>query len=239
MHQDIISQIERAKELLNDLEISCEKDFSAKSVSEKTKNLTQEVLLKMKHVLDQALNRFFGKHISPKLSAKEKKEARVFFPAVNKKEDLKSVLGRAKMGSLLTDYPDLFNYLDSIQPYNNDFLWLRYLTDFAGEKHLRLTPQTKTETKRMTASTENISVSILIDNPNFSVKQGEKCKVTIGGVPIRFANQGIIPLAPGLDTTITKWVAFQFEGTKINSLWLCKDAVNKGEKIIEQLFSFI
>lgn len=239
MHQDIISQIERAKELLNDLEISCEKDISAKSVSEKTKNLTQEVLLKMKHVLDQALYRFFEKHISHKLSAKEKRAVRVYFPAVNKKEDLKSVLGRAKMGSLQTDYPDLFNYLDSIQPYNNDFLWLRYLTDFAGEKHIRLTPQTKNEAKRMTASTENISVSMPIEDPNFSVKQNEKCRVSIGGVPVRFTDQGIIPLAPGLDTKITTWVAFKFEGTNINSLWLCKEAVNKGEKIIEQLFSFI
>ncbi|MFQ6083642.1 MAG: hypothetical protein ACE5WD_09800, partial [Candidatus Aminicenantia bacterium] len=187
----------------------------------------------------QTLYRFFEKHISPKLAEKEKKVARVYFPAVNKKEDLKSVLGRAKMGSLQTDYPDLFNFLDSVQPYNNDFLWLKYLTDFAGEKHIRLTPQTKTETKKMTASTENISVSMPIDDPNFSVRQSANCQISIDGVPVRFTNQGIVPLAPGLKTKVTTWVSFQFEGTNINALWLCKEAVNKGEKIIKQFFSII
>ena len=239
MHQDIISQIGRAKVLLSDLEISCEKDLSAKMVSEKTKNLTQEVLLKMKHVLDQTLYRFFEKHIAHKLSAREKSAARIYFPVVNKKEELKSVLGRGKMGSLQIDYPDVFNFLDSVQPYNNGFLWLRYLADFSREKHIRLTPQTKTKAKRMTVSKENISVSIPLDDPKFSIQQSKNCRVSIGGVPVRFTNQGIVPLAPGLNTEITTWVSFQFEGTNINALWLCKETVNKGEKIIEQLFSFI
>jgi hypothetical protein len=237
---DIISQIKRAKVLLSELEISSKKELSKKLVSEETKNLTQEVILKIRHVLDQAFYRFYRKHIFPKLTAKYKKAARrVYFPVVDKKEVLKSKLETPEMGYLKTNYPDCYNFLDSVQPYNKDFLWLKYLAYFAREKHIRLTPQTKTEIKRMEVSTEYVNASMPIENPNFSIYQGTNAEVKIGGVPVKFTKGGIIPLARGLKTKIITWVSFQFEGTEINSLWLCKEAVKKGERIIEELFSFI
>ena len=47
MDQDIQSQLDRAKELLQALEKACDDDLRAKDVSGKTKNLSQEVLLKV------------------------------------------------------------------------------------------------------------------------------------------------------------------------------------------------
>jgi hypothetical protein len=91
----------------------------------------------------------------------------------------------------------------------------------------------------MTAKTENVSVTMPIDNPNFSVHQGSNCQVFIGGVPVQFTNQGIMPLSPGLKTEITRWISFLFENTEINVLWLCKKAVNDGSKIIEKVFDFL
>jgi hypothetical protein len=40
MDQDAKSQIERAEELLHDLEVSCNSDLNSQKVSEKTRNLT-------------------------------------------------------------------------------------------------------------------------------------------------------------------------------------------------------
>lgn len=62
MDQDIQSQLERAKELLQELEKACNDDLRAKNVSGKTKNLSQEVLLKVKHLLDQSIYKFFEKN---------------------------------------------------------------------------------------------------------------------------------------------------------------------------------
>jgi len=52
-------------------------------------------------------------------------------------------------------------------------------------------------------------------------------------------NQGIIPLAPGLETEINRWVSFLFEGTEVSVLGLCKKTVKGGSKIIEKIFEFV
>jgi len=65
MDEDIQSQLERAKELLRELEKACDNDLQAKNVSGKTKNLSQEVLLKVRHLLDQAIYKFFEKNYLP------------------------------------------------------------------------------------------------------------------------------------------------------------------------------
>lgn len=239
MDQDIQSQLNRAKELLQELENSCNNDLNLQNISEKTKNLTQEVLSKIRNVLDQSIYRFFEKHYHQKLSEADKRSARVYFPIVSKREDLKSMLGRAKMTTLEKDFPNFYYFLDSMQPYNYDYLWLNNLKDFSNEKHIRLIPQTRKETKTMTAKAKNGSVTMPIDNPNFSVHQGNNCQVSFGGVPIKFTNQGIIPLAPGLETEITKWVSFLFEGTEVNVLGLCKKTVEGGSRIIEKIFEFV
>src|SRR3989344_63176 len=142
MDEDIQSQLERAKELLQELEKACDNDLQAKNVPGKTKNLSQEVLLKVRHLLDQAIYKFFEKHYLPNLPDSDKKSTRVYFPIVSKKEDLKSVFSRAKMGDLETSHRDFYGFIDSIQPYNTDYLWLKHLADYSADKHIRLTPQT-------------------------------------------------------------------------------------------------
>ena len=85
-------------------------------------------------------------------------------------------------------------------------------------KHLTLIPQIRKENKTMTAKTENLSVTMPIDNQNFSVHQGKNCKVSVGGVPVRFTNQGIIPLVSGLQTEVTIWVSFEFDNADLPEL---------------------
>ena len=79
MDEDIQSQLERAKELLQELEKACDNDLQAKNVSGKTKNLSQEVLLKVRHLLDQAIYKFFEKHYLSSLYALEKMQLKKAF----------------------------------------------------------------------------------------------------------------------------------------------------------------
>lgn len=231
MDQDIQSQLDRAKELLQELENACNADLQAKDVSGKTKNLSQEVLTKIKHLLDQSIYKFFEKYFLYNLSKAEKKSAKVYFPIVSKKEDLKSVLGRAKMGDVETKHKDFYKFIDSIQPYNQDYLWLKHLADFASEKHIRLTPQTKTETRRVTVSRGGGSVSW---GPGVTFGSG----VSVMGVPIDPATQMPVPNNIA-ETKVENWVSFLFEGSNVNVLGLCKKAVEDGEKIIKKVLEFV
>ena len=143
------------------------------------------------------------------------------------------------MINLELDHPNFYQFLDSVQPYNVEYSWLKLLSSLAIDKHKKLTPQIRVENKTMTAKTENISVTIPIDNPNFSIHQGEGVQVSIGGVPVKFTNQGIVPLSQGLKTEITKWVSFLFEDSDVNVLWLCRKSVEDGEKIIKKVLEFV
>ena len=227
MEQDIQLQLERAKELLRGLEETCNNDLQARDVSGKTRNLSQEVLLKVKHLLDQVFYRFFEKHYLPNLSDSDRKAARVYFPTVSKKEDLKSVLGRAKMGDLEIRHPNFYTFIDSIQPYNQDYLWLGYLARYSSEKHMRLTPQTKMEIKKVTVSRGGGSVSW---GPGVTFGRG----VSVMGVPIDPKTQMPIPNNV-VETKVEKWVAFLFEGSDVNVLGLCKKSVDDGERIIKKV----
>lgn len=231
MDQDIQSQLDRAKELLQALEKACDDDLQTKNVSGKTKNLSQEVLLKVRHLLDQSIYKFFEKHYLPNLSEADKKSAKVYFPTVSKSDDLKSVLGRAKMGDLETKHQDFYKFIDSVQPYNQDYLWLKYLANYASEKHIRLTPQTKMETKRVTVTRGGGSVSW-----GSGVTFGGG--VSVMGVPIDPATQ--LPVPNNIaETKVENWVSFLFEGSDINVLGLCKKSVEDGEKIIKKVLEFV
>jgi len=231
MDQDIKSQIERAKELLKELEESYNSDLQTKSISEKTKNLTQEVLVKMRHVLDQSMYRFFAKIISPTLSSDVKKNVKIYFPIAQNPAGLKSRLGMGKMAALDVSNPDVYKFLESIQPYNAKFSWLGDFSKFANEKHIRLSPQEFKEENETTLSNA------------IHAGRGAEVKMAgcrIGDIPVNCENINTTPLDqfdPRLKVKRTTWVQFNFKGTNINVLWLCKKAVNELEKVIDKFFT--
>jgi hypothetical protein len=231
MQEDIKSQIDRAQELLQELKNACMADLQKKDVSGKTKNLSQEVLTKVKHLLDQSIYKFYEKYYSSNLSELEKKSVKVYFPIVSKKEDLKSVFGRAKMNNIETSYEKFYKLIDSLQPYNHDYEWLKYLSKYASDRHIKLTPQIKTVTKKVTISCGDSSVSW---GPGVKFRQD----VSVMGVPIDKSTQVPIPNKV-TEMKIENWVSFLFEGSNINVLWLCEKSVEDGEKIIKKILEFI
>lgn len=230
MDKDIKSQIERAKELLNELKKSCNSDIATKSISGKTKNLTQEVLTKMRHTLDQCMYKFFEKIIAPTLSETEKREAKIYFPITKKHAGLKSILGRGKMANLETKHSEIYKFLEAIQPYNTDFQWLDDFSRFANEKHIRLTPQELNE-KNETILSNTVRVS------------GDKVKMKgclINGIPINSENINATPLNqfdPRLQAKRKTWISFNFKESNINIIWLCNKAVYDLEKVIDDFFT--
>lgn len=229
MNPDIQSQLNRAKELKKELDESSNADLKSKTISDKTRNLTQEILVKIRSILDQAMYSFFEKEIAPNLSDEEKKKVKVYFPLVSKKDDLKSILGRAMIKNLDTTHPKIFSFLETIQPYNKDFTWLNELSKYANEKHMKLTPQKRTEVKRTTVTSNNGSVSW---GSGVTFDRG----ISIMGASVDPITQNIEP-TPGVESKTEIWISFLFEDSNINALWLCNKSIEGSEKIINAFFS--
>ncbi len=135
------------------------------------------------------------------------------------------------MGDLEISHQGFYKFIDSVQPYNQNYLWLKHLADFASDKHIRLTPQVKIETRRVTVSRDGGSVSW---GPGVTFGGG----VSVMSVPIDPATQMPIPNNVA-ETKIENWISFLFKGSDVNVLGLCKKSVEDGEKIIKKILEFI
>ena len=232
INQEIRSQLDRAKELLSELESSCKKDLESLTVSDKTRNFTQEILVKMRSLFDQAIHSFFCERVAPGLSEKEKERARVYFPIADSIDSMKSTLGRGTMACLERTFPAVFNFLEQLQPYNSGYDWMKSFSRFAGEKHIRLTPQKRIVVQERTTVTRRDVGQVSWDTKGVRFENG----VNILGAPINPATQDIVP-TPGVESKREAWISFTLGESGVDSLGLCKTVVNQGEKIIEELFT--
>lgn len=62
----------------------------------------------------------------------------------------------------------------------------------------------------------------------------------VNGIPVNSEDINSTPLNqfdPRLQIKRTTWISFNFEGTNINILWLCKKAVNDLAQLIDVFFT--
>jgi hypothetical protein len=233
MDHDVKSQLNRAEELFSELKSSYDNDLKERKISEKTKNLCPEILSKVRNILDQVIFKYFEKNYLLKLSEEDKSNAKVYFPIVSKKEDLKSILGRAKMNNLENDNLNFYRYLESIQPFNKNYEWLINLRNFSNDHHIRLTPQT------IKINRETRLGNAVVISGNGSVAMSN---CLIDGIPVNSKNIAMEPLEnfdPRLNVQRIDWNSLVFAGTEIDILELCKISIIGSKKIIEDIFKFI
>lgn len=193
----------------------------------------------LRSVLDYIAHDIYETVIKPervKICLKEIKN--IYFPYGKSENDFKSGLG-SSLPDLQSLNPKVFALIESIQPYKCSDVWLYEFCRIVNEKkHDTLSPQIRTETKTMTASIDGASITMPIDNPDFRISQGSDLEVTFGGVPIRFSNKGIEPLALASDLkrTITTWVSFQFASTDIHVLPLLKKALEEIKVLSNEIY---
>jgi len=237
MQESIKSQFERADELLAELEAEYQRSLTNKEVTKRAENISQEVLLKLNNILDQVMHAYYDKKVAPILSDKEKNEAKVYFPIVGTEHGLLSTLGKGKMVDLSQSDSNVFSFLQSSQPYfNKSNKWLELLHKYAVERHIRLTPQKKTQQRTLTMSSAGAHVSI---GEGAMITLGNGAKISIGGKEIMggqtlSADSKVVYCDPDLDIKKEIWVSFNFEGTDINALGLCKECVQKTKELVDR-----
>ncbi len=231
MDSELESMLDRADELLKDLEDEYKKCLQNQSITERAKNLTNEVIEKLRNALDHTMRRGWEKHIAPNLSKQRKKSATVYFPIVSNLESFRSTLGRGHMIDLDGVHKKLYEFLLMKQPFQSgENQWLSLLAKIAPEgKHVRLTPQKRTEARRIKVSRgENGHVSW----DQSSVKFG--AGVSIMGAPVDPTTQRIVP-TPGVTEQVEIWISFILEDYGVNALGFCKEACQKTRALIEEM----
>jgi hypothetical protein len=223
-HQNasISALLKRAKQDLASIEEEYNNSLSAQSVSDDLRIDIKNLLENLRSVLD-----YLAHDIRDKYCAMGSATDRFYFPILPDRKSFDSQMSRWFPG-LEKSAPDLWKYLESIQPYNGaDREWIARFSKVNNEnKHRALIEQTK-------SSTEEIRVDIpgggrVSWNPS-SVKFGEG--VYIGGVPVNPQTQMPIPF-PTQKVTRTLWVDFRFAGADVSALALLKDSLEGISKIV-------
>lgn len=160
---------------------------------------------------------------------------KIYFPIIEKDKDQVSFNGAVEnnLPNLKLKNEKVFVYLESIQPYHDDYAWLAdFATVTIDNKHSQLTPQTKTETERV-ISTHSRGGQVSW-NPSV-VRYGSGA--WINGAPVNPATQ--MPIQTP-ETTVKKeiWVDFRFNNT-ISALPLIKKICGEVPKIIDEIYKLL
>lgn len=213
----------RADKLLSDLQLEYDKCLSQKEVPTDALNLTHEVIEKCANALDQLMHHCWEVRIAPKLTNIPKRGG--YFPAARDEQSFKSTLGQWNAADLDTIDPAFAKVLRQYQPLKNEVNnWLVELRTLSSKKHTGLVPQKKFEERRVSVTSSGCG----------SVSWGSGVRfgsgVSVLGAPIDPRTQLPIPTA-GVQTTVEIWVNFVIEGTNLNAVAFCNQAV-KGTKEI-------
>ncbi len=234
MSLQVESILDRADELLEELEDEYRRCLQAQNVSERAKNITHEVLEKLRNSLDHSMTIAWNKNIASNLSEQDKRRARVYFPIADNLDAFRSILGRGFMVDLDKVHRIIYDFLLKQQPFSSsENRWLQLLAELAAEgKHVQLAPQKRMEARRLKVTRSEGYVSW---DPS-SVKFGSG--VSIMGAPVDPRTQRIIP-TPGVTEQVEIWVSFIFEGRGVNSLIFCKEASQKTRKLVQEMLRIL
>ena len=151
-------------------------------------------------------------------------KARFYFPILSNRADFEAQAKKWFPG-LDATVPDLWNFLESIQPYHEPSRWIGAFNRINNDnKHGNLVAQTRTETEQVRVSLSGGSVSWTPQNVKFG------SGVFIGGVPVDPRTQMPVP-HPSQKVERIIWVDFRFDGENVSALGLLKQALESTKNI--------
>lgn len=204
----------RASSDLAKVEAGYSASLHARAIATDLKIDIKNLCENLRSVLD-----YLAQDIRVKYCPASKSSDRFYFPILPDRGQFEGQVDRSYPG-LRAAAPELWGYLESVQPYQPGREWLGLFNRLNNEnKHGDLVHQTRAETKQVRAtSSGGAQVSW---NPD-SVRFGPG--VSIGGVPVDPRTQMPVP-HPSLRVEQITWVDFQFAGLNVSALGLLKTAV--------------
>jgi hypothetical protein len=211
---DVDALINRSQIDFANLEIAYQKSLRDKAISPELRIDIKNLCGNLRSVLD-----YIARDIRERHCPVAPSKARFYFPIFYDAGKYRHKMERWYPG-LDTASPNLWNYLESVQPYHAAHAWLGKFNDINNEnKHGRLVEQTRTETPRVSVTFGSGRVSW---NPN-AVTFGRG--VYIGGVPVDPNTQMPVPHSSQTVERVI-WVDFIFDGINESALGLLKQSLN-------------
>lgn len=215
-----------------------EKDFAAvRAAYDKALHdhaISAELRIDIKNLcgnLRSALD-YLAKDIREKHCPSANPNARFYFPILPDAVQYQNQMNNWFPG-LRTACIDLWNYLESVQPYHAATAWLGKFNRVNNEnKHESLVEQTRTETHRVNVSFGGGSVNW---DPG-AVKFGPG--VFIGGVPVNPSTQMPVPHPSQTVEKIT-WVDFKFDGIDESAIALLQKSLAGVKKIVADAYKWL
>lgn len=224
----IKAQLKRAEEILPKIEAEYNDSLHKKQISEDLKLDIQTFCGHLRSTLD-----YLAKDIVEKHCPNAKTSDRLYFPISGDNTSFVKLMAKS-YPDLITNCPDLYNYLESIQPYvKNENKWLTQFNKVNNEnKHNDLVEQTRIENKTITVTGQ--------DGGSVSWGSGVTfgSGVRVMGVPIDPRTQ--LPVQNNIvKTEIKIWVDFKFNEIEVSALWLLKESLNQIDSINSTAINYL
>jgi hypothetical protein len=218
----------RAENDIGDIETEYRASLQAKKVSVNLKIDIKNFCENLRSGLDYLANDIRETHCPT-----AKPDDRFYFPILPDRKQFESQTDRW-FPDLAKTKPDLWNYLESVQPYHAGYEWLGLFNKVNIEnKHGDLVEQTRIERDEIRVTSQD-GTQVSWD-PN-SVKFGDG--VYIAGVPVNPSTQLPVP-HPSQKVEKIIWVDFQFTGIMISALQLLQQTLAETKQIAENLYQII
>jgi hypothetical protein len=255
MHPNLATSLARGDELLKDLLAEYDSCLKGQSVSERAVQLTHDICVQLRSILDRTARRYWDRFISPSLSEQDRKRAKVYFPIAQDSNGFNSILGQWRWKQAKDKHQSLHDYLLSKQPFSaGKNSWLSVINDLAiAGKHIDLIPQKRLEERRTTVIREDGRGAVSYGGNSLSLGDGGSIEFGPGGTisfgqggvrfsgnvsalgaPIDPTTQRITP-TPGVTDRIERWVSFIISDHNVNAADLCNRACKETRNIVNEM----
>lgn len=224
---DVNALIARSERDIVDVRSAYEKALHDHVISAELRIDIKNLCGNLRSVLD-----YLAKDIREKHCPNASPNARFYFPILSGANQFQGQMSNWFPG-LQANCIDIWNYLESVQPYHPAFEWLGNFNHINNEnKHESLVEQTRIENQRVNVSFGGGSVSW--DPSAVSFGPG----VFIGGVPVNPNTQMPVP-DPSQEVQRIIWVDFRFDGIDESAITLLEKSLEGVKRITDHCYQWL
>lgn len=233
---NIKAQLNRASEMLPKIEKEYSDSLHKKSINSNLKLDIQTFLGHLRSAMD-----YLAKDIAEKYFPNIKNSDRLYFPIRNDRDSFQLLMSKS-YPELVKNCPDLYNFLESIQPYiKTENKWLTQFNEVNNEnKHNDLVEQKKIETKQLNISSGGVRMSL---GQSASISVGHGASIQMGGLTIpggqTFNTNNPAKIFGDGKQEIITWVDFKFNNTDVSALWLLRESLKQIEIINSEITKYL
>jgi hypothetical protein len=233
---DAKSLVAHAQGELPKIKRAYDESLTSKTISPALLVEIKNFLENLRSALDFVAHGLFDRHC-----AKSGNKPKIYFPYATAKQSRQEFEKSGRIESCIPGIsaarPDIVSLILGVQHFaRGDFAWLPTFMELNNEnKHQRLVPQVRKETKELRISGGGAAISL---GQGASISLGQGASISVGGATIRGGqtfDANNPPRVQGGRVDVITWVSFHFETNDAPVLPLLEKALTGVGKIVSEL----